>query len=82
MVWNGELVVLLHRLAHSSFGSYSNSVIMAFFRSSWPNTALAMDGAWPPRRALATLLSAGPNTLVYAAGWHGVLTVTYDVSSM
>ena len=56
---------------------------MASFVPFLPNTALAMDVACPPSRALATLFSAGPKTLVYGAGWQGVLTVTYyDVSNM
>ena len=82
MVWNGEVVVFLHKLVHSSFSSHSNSLIMASFMSSWPNTASAMDAACPPRRNLTTLLSAGPKSLVYGVGWQGVLTVTYDVSGM
>ena len=48
-------------------------------------SALAIDTGCSPRRALATLLSSGPKTLVYGdrAGLQGVLTVTYyDVSDM
>ena len=41
--------------------------------------ALAIDGACPPRRALATLLSAGPNTSVYRDGQEGELTETYYI---
>ena len=46
------------------------------------SNASAMDNECPPSRALATLASAGPNTLVYDAGRERVLTVTCSVSEI
>lgn len=79
MVRKGDtgMVVLLQRFVHSSLSSRSSCLMIASLNSALPSTALAMDTACPPRRALATLFSAGP---VYDAGWVGVLTVTYTTS--
>ena len=68
--------------ADSSLSFPSSTLTTASLMPSCYITALAMDNECPPSRALATLASAGPNTLVYDAGREGVLTVSCSVSEI
>ena len=75
-----SVVVSLQRFVHSSLSFPSSTLTTASLMPSCCITALAMSNECPPSRVLATLASAGPNTLVYDAGREGVLTVTCSVS--